>query len=122
MIFEIAALVGIAGIILFALGFWFERPELAMFGALLVIGIGIAGMYSGYQIESGEIRTTITDDQTNETVTTIDKTYKEIEIHPDYPLDIIVLLLGAVMLIGSAGAASETDLREKNTRYSNKRK
>lgn len=113
MILEAAAAIGVLGLILFVAGFATDRPELAMFGALFVIGVGAGGMIDGYQVQTGEVRTTVNNSSTNESVTTINATYEDIEVHPDFPLDIVIILLGAVMLIGSSGAASEADLRDE---------
>ena len=54
MILTTAALIGGAGAVFFAIGYFFGRPELAMIGAILIIGVGGAGMVSGYQVASGE--------------------------------------------------------------------
>lgn len=100
----------VLGMILFAIGFHFDRPEIAMFGALIIIGIGATAMTSGVEIKVGENTTTIEDNGTNVTVT--EDVHEDINVHSGFPLDIIIMLLGVVMLIGSAGAASETKMRE----------
>lgn len=107
MIFETAVMLTSIGLVLYMAGYYFDRPELAMFGAIIIIGIGAAGVVDGYEVRTGEERE-ITNVSENETVEVVNHTYEDVEIHGDFPLPIVVLLLGAVMLIGAAGEASET--------------
>lgn len=102
------------GLLLFAVGFGLNRPEIAMFGALIVIGIGATAMTSGVEIKVGENTTIVNDSGTNITVT--EDVHENINVHSGFPLDIIIMLLGVVMLIGSAGAASEADMNEPDDR------
>lgn len=50
----VAGVVGGFGSLVFAAGFFLGRPGLAMLGAILVIGIGGAGMVDGYQVKTGQ--------------------------------------------------------------------
>jgi hypothetical protein len=58
MILVTAAALTLLGVALFAMGLALERPELAMFGAIVMIGVGATGMVTGIQVESGS-RTTV---------------------------------------------------------------
>lgn len=106
----VAVLVGI-GLALFATGHHFDRPEIAMFGAIIIIGVGAGGAVDGYQVQTGEVQVTENTAE-NETVTTINETYDDVSVHTEFPLAIVLLLLGAVMLIGASGEASEADIEQ----------
>jgi len=54
VILATAAALGGAGGVLFLVGFSLGRPELAMFGAILVIGVGAAGAAQGFTVKTGE--------------------------------------------------------------------
>ena len=58
MILATAAALTLLGVALFAMGLALDRPELAMFGAIVMIGVGATGMVTGIQVESGS-RTTV---------------------------------------------------------------
>lgn len=58
MILTTAALLVGAGIILFVGGYVLGRPEVAMFGAIIVIAAGAAGVSAGYQVKVGETENT----------------------------------------------------------------
>lgn len=103
MILTSAAVVAGLGFVLFIAGSALDRPEVAMFGAIIVVGIGGTGAMDGYQVKTGEVHKT---DEANNT-TVINNTYEDLSIHTDFPLDIVIILLGAVMLMSSAGEASE---------------
>jgi hypothetical protein len=54
MILTTAAFLSGASIVLFVAGFVLSRPGVAMFGAILMIGVGAAGMSTGFQVATGE--------------------------------------------------------------------
>jgi sugar lactone lactonase YvrE len=53
-----AAAFALLGIVVFVVGLAADRPELAMFGAVIVIGVGGTGVVQGYQVETGTNETT----------------------------------------------------------------
>jgi len=53
-----AAVIAGLSIILFVIGLVLDRPEIALFGAIIMIGVGGTGVVQGYQVETGT-RTTI---------------------------------------------------------------
>lgn len=107
MLLQTAAIFAGLGIAFFVIGLVFDRPELALFGAIIVIGVGGTGVVQGYQVAVGE-NVTIENVSSNTTVETSETTYEDVTAISSFPLEIIVLLLGAIMLISSAGEASET--------------
>jgi multisubunit Na+/H+ antiporter MnhB subunit len=103
MILQSAAVVAALGLVLFILGYSFDRPELVMLGAIVVIGVGASGMAGGFQVADGTVEYTNAE---NETVT--EKTYSDVETQGDFPLGVVVTLIGTVMFMAGAGRASET--------------
>lgn len=109
MMLETAAIIGGFGVALFVLGFAFERPELAMLGAIVIIGVGASGMGDGFEVKVGEVETT--NDDTGET--DVENVYEETGMHERFPIGSVVMIIGAVMLMTSSGAASDVDLRDE---------
>lgn len=109
MMLSAAAALGVLSMVLFLGGLLVDRPELAMFGAIIMIGVGASGAVDGINVKTGEVE--VTNETANETY--VNGTFEDVETHTGFPLDIVLLLLGAVMLIGGAGEASEADQRRQ---------
>ena len=107
MLLEAAAAFAVLGIVMFGFGLVFERPELAMFGAIIVIGIGGVGVVQGYQIQDGETQVETFNETTNTTTTEVQAEYEDVSSISSFPLELIVVLLGAVMMMTATGRASE---------------
>lgn len=78
-----------------------------MFGAVLMIGVGGMGVVQGYQVEAGEVQTQTYNETTNTTTTEISVQYDDVDSIANFPLELMIVLLGAVMLMSGAGEASE---------------
>lgn len=105
MILTVAVVVFLIGSIAYVGGALMGRPDVALIGAILIIGLGGTAMTDGIVVKTGEVQTT-----TNNT-TTIEHTYEEVSIHPDFPLGAVVLLLGGVMSFHAIGLIDEVDWR-----------
>lgn len=108
MILTSAAVVAAFGLALFALGQVTDNPGVALVGAIFIIGVGAAGATGGYQVADGETVIEYNNSSTNETVTDVETTYKDVETPQDLPLGVMVTLTGFVLFIGAAGRASES--------------
>ena len=102
-----AAVFAALSIILFVAGLALQRPEIAMFGAVIMIGVGGMGVAQGYQVESGEVQTETFNETTNTTTTEVEMQYEDVDSIANFPLELLIVLLGAVMLMSGAGEASE---------------
>jgi hypothetical protein len=101
MILTTAAVLSLFGIVAFAIGSIYGHPGVAMFGAIIIIGVGGTGVVDGIQIKTGETHT-----ETNNT-TVIEDNYEDITTHSQFPFPVVWLLFGAVLLVSSLGEASE---------------
>lgn len=104
MILLAAAAVSVFGLVLFAFGYAFDSPGVAMVGALFIVGIGAAGAIDGYEYKGGQVETY--NNSTN--TTTIDYQYQSVSVHTDFPLGVMVTLAGVVLFMGASGRASES--------------
>lgn len=102
MLLETSVAIASLGFITFVVGGILRRPELAMIGAIIVIGLGATMELDGVQVKTGEIHNTT---DSNETV--ISNQYEDIATHSEFPFGIVVILLGVVMFFIGSGEASE---------------
>jgi hypothetical protein len=111
MILQTAGFFVALGFLAFIGGYMFNRPEIAMIGAVIVIGVGGTAMVDGLEVKTGEYK--VATNTTNGTNTTIEYQYAPVETQSDFPVDFIILVLGTVMLLGATGEASEKELEDK---------
>lgn len=107
MLLEVAGVFALLGIGMFVVGLAYDRPELMMFGAIIMVGIGGTGVVQGYQVQDGETMTETYNNTTNTTYTEVTPQYEDVDAISSFPLELIVLLLGAIMLMTATGRASE---------------
>lgn len=109
MILQTAIAIAGIGFVAYALGHLFNRYGVAMIGAIIVIGVGASIMTGGVQVAVGEDQVTI-NESGDKTVTNSTTVYEDVDTQSDFPVGVVVLALGAVMLIGTTGEASEQEL------------
>jgi hypothetical protein len=114
MILATAAALSVLGVVLFVIGEWTGNAGVSMVGAIIVIGVGAAGMTTGIEVASGQNVTAVTENNT--TTKTIETVYTDIDTATDFPVGVIVLAAGSIMLLGATGRASEKDLKTNDER------
>jgi hypothetical protein len=105
MILQTATLLLAVGFAAFIVGHISGHPGVAMIGAIVIIGVGATAMTGGIQHQDG---TTEYTNAQNETVT--ERTYSDISTMSEFPVGVMLMGLGAVLLLTSTGQASEEDL------------
>lgn len=107
MLIEVAGVFSLLGIVMFMGGMAYDRPELMMIGAIVVIGIGGTGAVQGFQVQTGSEEVQTYNNTTNTTTTEINEQYEDVSAISSFPLELIVLLIGVIMLMTATGRASE---------------
>ena len=85
---------GLAG---FVVGTIFDRPDIAMIGAVLILGIGGVGLVEDVEVRTGEVETV--NNSTN--TTTTEYQHEPIAGLSSFPIELVVMLMGAVMTFSS---------------------
>jgi len=70
--------------------------------------VGGMGVVQGYQVQTGETQIETYNETTNTTITEVEAQYDDVDSIANFPLEIVIVLLGAVMLMSGAGEASES--------------
>ncbi len=92
MIIETFVMLFGIGLGTFVVGSFLGRPDIGFIGAVLILGVGAIGLVDGLSVQTGEF---INETATNETV--VEYTYEDIGTISSFPLEFVVLILGAVM-------------------------
>jgi len=115
MILNTALFLLAAGMAAFALGKIFKRPGVAMIGAIIIIGVGATALTGNIQVATGEDTEEWEEYDPNRgqnvIYTNSTTVYTDIETAADFPVGAVLMSLGAVMLIGATGEASEKELK-----------
>lgn len=92
MILSTAAILIGVGALFWVLGTFFDYTGIAVIGAVIVLGVGVAATTDGLYHQTGVIETV--NSTTNTTITEFQ--YERVEISNRFPLGMLILLLGGV--------------------------
>lgn len=91
------------GLATFALGSIISRPDIAVVGAVIILGVGGVALVEGIVVQTGE-----TIEETENNVTIVQDTYSDISTLTSFRFEFVVLLLGALMVFKSLEELSES--------------
>jgi hypothetical protein len=99
MILQTAALLLALGVGVFVLGAALGFKEVAVIGAVIVVGVGAIVGVSGLQYRDGTETTAVTNSTTNTTVETTEFVYERTDTPTHLPLGTLVMLLGGLLTL-----------------------
>lgn len=91
------------GLALFVIGLFGGRPELTLIGAIVIVGIGGVGVLDGYEVATGQVQAF---NNTSNT-TTINTTFQPVKSIEQFPVGVIIAIIGGLMFFAAAEGASE---------------
>lgn len=102
MIFKVFIGLVLVGVLLWALGVYFERPDIGFLGSIFVVGIAASVVVNdGVMVQTGAEHL----NTSNGTI--VERQYEKIETVSDFPLGLMVLFVGALLGFKSLGEMSE---------------
>lgn len=97
MLLATAAFLSAFGFLAWVIGWWAGHPEMAIIGAVVVLGVGVMVTTTGLEFRDGETR--IHDNASN--TTTIQYDYRTVSTPQHLSLGTLIMLLGGVGVLQS---------------------
>lgn len=102
MLLVTASLLSVLGFLTWIAGSVLDYHGVASVGAVVIVGVGAAAMTDGIERQVGAVETNVSANETR-----ISNEYEPIDTPSQFPLGVIVLLLGSLMAFRSLAAIGE---------------